>query len=171
MTENEYREIDEAIDKAQESVVPFPVQTEDELSVIGDANRTELNAHSFTLHFTAPNEQGKYTRYTKEYQNVFISPRHAPSINKAMTSLMPYFRKIKGDGSVASYTEAEKVQIAREMSQSQELYDIMRDLVAIVLNVDDTSKNYIDNDDVFESTIKILLQYPDMVNASDTFFG
>lgn len=170
MTENEYREIDEAIDKAQESVVPFPVQTEDELSVVGDANRTELNKHDFTIHFVLLKD-GKYVKVTQEYKGVFISPRHAPSINKAMTSLMPYFRKIKGDGAVITYTDAEKIQIAREMEQNQELYDIMRDLVATVLDIEPRFKDGMMNDDVFQSTVKILQQWPDMVNASETFFG
>lgn len=170
MTENEYREIDEAIDKAQDSVVPFPVQTEDELSVVGDANQTEINKHDFTIRFILLKD-GKYVKVTQEYKNVFVNPRHAPSVNKAMTNLMPYFRKIKGDGAVINYTDAEKVQIAREMEQNQELYDIMRDLVATVLDIEPRFKDGMVSEDVMQSTLKILQQWPDMVNASETFFG
>lgn len=170
MTENEYREIDEAIDKAQESVVPFPVQTEDELSVVGDANRTELNKHDFTITFLVP-QQGKWHKYTKEFKGVYISPRHDPSINKTMTALLPYFRKARMDGSVVNFTDAEKVEISKEISQNQELYDIMRDLVAVVLDIDPELKDYMTSESVMRSVLNIILQYPEMVNEADTFFG
>ena len=167
MTENEYREIDEAIDKAQESVVPFPVQTEDELSVVGDANQTELNKHDFKIEFRIP-QQGKYTSYTREFKGVYITPRQNVSIVKAFTTLMPFFRK-PSDGGVVEYTEAEKREIATKFDQS--VYDAMYDLVAVVLGIDMDLKDYMTPQSVMDATVKILLQYPEMVNEADTFFA
>ena len=167
MTENEYREIDEAIDKAQESVVPFPVQTEDELSVVGDANQTELNKHDIKIEFRIP-QQGKYTSYTREFKGVYITPRQNVSIVKAFTTLMPFFRK-PSDGGVVEYTEAEKREIATKFDQS--VYDAMYDLVAVVLGIDMDLKDYMTPQSVMDATVKILLQYPEMVNEADTFFA
>lgn len=166
MREDEYREIDEAIDKAQESVVPFPVQTEDELSVVGDANRTELNKHDFKIEFLVP-QQGKYASYIKEFKGIYITPRQNVSIVKAFTSLMPFFRKPDGSA-ITSFTEAEKREIASKFDQP--LYDAMYDLVAVVLNIDPDLKDYMTPQSVMEAVIKILLQYPEMVNEADTFF-
>lgn len=170
MTENEYREIDEAIDKAQESVVPFPVQTEDELSVVGDANRTELNKHDFKISFRVP-QDGAYITKSVNFNDVYITPRHNPSIVKTMNVLMPFFRKPRRDGQVIAYSQAEKVKIARELSESQEAFDAMYDLVAYTLGIDLELKDYMTPDCVLESAVKIITQYPEMVNEADTFFG
>lgn len=167
MTENEYKSIDEAIDQAQESVVPFPVSTEDELSVVGDANKTEINKHDFKIEFLVP-QQGKYTSYTKEFKGVYITPRQNVSIVKAVTALLPFFRKTN-KGEVGEYTEAEKREIASKFDQS--VYDVMYDMVSVVLNIDPELKDYMTPQTVMDATVKILLQYPEMVNEADTFFA
>lgn len=166
MTDNEYKTIDEALDSAQESVVPFPVSTEEELSVVGDANKTELNKHDFTIEFLIP-QQGKYTSYTKEFKDVYITPRQNVSIVKAVTTLLPFFRKTN-KGEVTEYTEAEKREIASKFDQS--VYDAMYDMVSVVLKIDSELADYMTPKSVLDATVKILLSYPEMVNEADTFF-
>lgn len=169
MTENEYKSIDEAIDQAQESVVPFPVSTEEELSVVGDANKTEINKHDFKIEFLIP-EDGKYVSCTKEFKGVYITPRQNVSIVKAVTTLLPFFRKTR-NGEVGKYTEAEKREIAMKFDQS--VYDVMYDMVNVVLGIDKIDPQLVDlmtPQSVLDATIKILLQYPEMVNEADTFF-
>lgn len=168
MTENEYREIDEAIDKAQESVVPFPIATDDELLVAGDANATQINAHDFKITFRVPSKDG-YKTYVKEFNDIYITPRQNPVIVKAMTGLLPYFKKPNADGSVTEYSREEKVRIFSNISQ--EVYDSMYDMVAAVLHIGEELKDYMSPASVLEATANILRQYPEMVNEADTFFG
>lgn len=167
MTENEYKSIDEAIDQAQESIVPFPVSTEDELSVVGDANKTEINKHDFEIEFLVP-DGNKYTKHTKEFKNIYITPRQSPLVIKAMTALMPLFKKADGKGNVVDYTDEEKREIVNKMSE--EVYDALYDVVAAVLHISDDFKDYMTPQSVIKAATNIIYQYPEMVNESDTFF-
>lgn len=168
MTENEYREIDEAIDKAQESVVPFPVQTEDELSVVGDANKTELNKHDFKITFRIPKDN-TYVSKTVSFNNVYITPRQNVSILKAFTAIMPFFRKVTKEGTVTEYTDEEKREIA--LNFDQDVFDAMYDMVAYVLRIDQELKDYMTPASVLSATVNIMQMFPEMVNEGDTFFG
>ena len=167
MTEREYREIDEAINQAQDSVVPFPVATDDELAVVGDANKTELNIHDFKITFCIP-QNGKYVNHDKEFKNVYITPRQNPSVIKAMNTLLPYFKKPTKDGTVVEYTKAEKLEIIGSFDQA--VYDAMYDVVATVLRIDNELKDYMTPATVMDAAAKIFRQYPEMVNEADTFF-
>lgn len=168
MTENEYREIDEALDTSEESVVPFPVPTDDELIVAGDANRTEINRHDFTVVFSVP-KGDKYETVTREFKDVYITPRQAPTIQKAVTALLPFFRKANTDGTVTEYTEAEKVEIAKKFDQS--IWDSMYQVVGVVLRIDPAVVDYMTPNSVLKALVKIIMQYPEMINEADTFFA
>ena len=165
MTEREYKDIDEGLDKATESVVPFPV-VDEEMMVVGDANKTELNKHDFKITFKVPDGDG-YKKHVKEYTGVYITPRQQVRINKAIVALMPYFRK-PDDGSVSEYTTEEKLKIMNEFGD--EIVDIMYELVAAVLKIDPVLTDYMTLDSVMNASVKIIRMYPEMVNEGDTFF-
>lgn len=166
MTEREYKDIDEGLDKAVDSVVPFPV-ADDEMSVIGDANRTELNKHDFKITFKIPGENG-YEKHVKEYNGVYITPRQQVRINRAIVALMPYFRK-PDKGDVTTYTTEEKAEILEQFGD--EIVDVMYELVAAVLKIDPVLTDYMTVESVMNAAANIIRMYPEMVNEGDTFFG
>ena len=170
MNQEDYKKIKDAIDSAQDSVVPFPVMDGDELAVVGDANETQLNMHDFTMHFKVPVEdEGKRKIVVKEveYKDIYVTPRLEPKIEVAIAELLPYFRKIRPDGSVGDFTHEEVYQLLDEMSQ--EIFDKMYALVGSFLGVDKSLWDYMSATDVFEAVFKIFSDYKEVANAADTF--
>lgn len=163
-----YERIDEGIEKAASSVIPFQVTQDNELAVVGDANATELNKHDFKITFKLPDENG-YKEYTKEFKGVYLKPRHETRLVKLVTALLPYYRKVTGDGGVVRYEPAEQEQIKQAFSE--EIYDLMYDMVATVLGIDEDLKDYMLQKSVVEATVQIIEMFPELVNESDTFFG
>ena len=165
--DNNYERIDEGIEKASQSVIPFQVTQDDELAVVGDANATELNKHDFIITFKIPSDKG-YRTYEKEFKDVYLKPRHETRLVKFMTAMLPYYRKVTGDGGVVRYEPDERADIQKIFSE--ELYDIMYDIVATVLGIDDSLKDFMTRKSVIDATIQIVELFPELVNESDTFF-
>lgn len=163
-----YERIDKGIESAEKSVIPFQVTKDDELAVVGDANETGLNKHDFKITFKLP-DGNKYKEYTKEFNGVYLKPRHETRLVKFMTALLPYYRKVTSDGGVIRYEPVEQDQIKRGFSE--DIYDLMYDLVATVLDIDQELKDYMTQQSVVEATARIIELYPELVNESDTFFG
>lgn len=162
-----YERIDKGIEAAADSVVPFQVTKDDELAVVGDANKTEINKHDFTITFKVPTEKGYVTK-TKEFKGVFLKPRYESKVVKLVTELLPLFRKVTADGSVENYTREEKLAIMNDFSD--ELYDIMYDLVGVVLGIDKDIADYMTQASAVQAAAQIIEMYPEMVNEADTFF-
>lgn len=170
MNIEEYKSIDEAFDKAQEDTTPFAVVSGDEVFVAGDANKTEINTHDYTMKFRVPTrEDGKvvYKHLTKEFKDVYITPRMDVKVNRMMVQLMPYFKKVDGN-EVGKYTLDEAKEIVNEFSD--EIMDIMYDTVACVLSIPKDLKEYMLPTSVMEAVAKIIREYPETVNEADTFF-
>lgn len=171
MNIEEYKSIDEALDAAQEDTTPFAVVSNDEVIVAGDANKTEINTHDYTMKFRVPTrEDGKivYKHLTKEFKDVYITPRMDVQVNKLMVQLMPYFKKVQEDGSVGKYTLEEAKEIVNDFSD--DIMDLMYDTVACVLKIPADLKEYMLPTTVMDAVAKIIREYPETVNEADTFF-
>lgn len=171
MTLQEYNTIDEAFKGAEKDDTPFVVATEGELAVVGDANKTQLNIHDFEITFRTPPEErgGAYNYLTKKYEGVYITPRKETKVLKLITSMMPFFKDVTPEGEVRDLSEEEKIGILQ--SVEDEAFDIMYDLVAFVLGVDEMLKEYMTPVSVMQSALQIIQGYPEAVNEADTFFG
>ena len=173
MTKEQYDGIADAFDQAEESVVPFPVVTEDEISVVGDANLTEIKKSDFRITFYVPEkkEDGtfSYAKTEKVFKDVHIRPRDSVEIESAAAMIRPYFVKLTEAGGVEKLSDPEKLEILRKFDR--EIMDHVYDLVSLVLRVDPALKDYMHPGDVMDACVKILLEYQDMVNAADGFFG
>ncbi len=167
MEEKIYERIDEGIEKATDSVIPFQVSKDDEIAVVGDANATELNKHNFKIEFKIPMGD-KYEKHEKEFKDVYLKPRHETRLVKFMTAILPYYRKVTEDGGVVRYTPAEQEGIRKAFSE--DIYDMMYDIVATVLGIDPELKDYMTRKSVTEATANIIEMFPELVNESDTFF-
>lgn len=169
MTREDYDNIEQALQDAEKSDTPFLIASDDELKVVGDANKTELNLHDFEIAFRLPPEDGgTYRTVKKAFKNVYITPRQDTKILKAITTMMPYFKAARVNGEVERLTDDEKVSIIASLAD--EAYDIMYDLVAFVLGIDDELKNYMMPGSVMESVVKIIRSFPEAINEADVFF-
>lgn len=172
MTLEQYDGIAEAFDKAEESVVPFPIVDGDDLIVVGDANKTEIIRHDFDIRFVVPTESEdggiSYKAVTKHYPNVQIRLRDKPFLAQHITTLMQFFYKVGEDGSVTKLDERESVDLIK--TASRVMVDAMYELVAVALRIDPALVDYMDSDSVVVATREILLSYTDLVNAANSFF-
>lgn len=168
----DFNAIKEGVEAAQTDTTPFLIPG-DEPIVVGDANKTQINAHDFEITFRVPKkmEDGtiKQTIVKKEYHDVYITPRQDSLIVKMLTSLMPYFRKATDDGSVTEYTQEESLKIAQGFDD--EVMDILYDTVGAVLKIDKELREYMTPQSVLASAAKVIRQFPEVVNEADTFFG
>lgn len=170
MNIEEYKSIDEAFDKAQEDTTPFVVVNNGEVNVVGDANKTEINSHDYTVRFRIPVQENGKTKYkwlTKEYKDVYITPRMDTKITRAAIAILPFMRKDE-DGKFIKYTQDEMYEILDKFDD--QVMDAMYDLVACVLRIDRNIKDFMDPKDVMSVGTRILLEFPEMVNEAETFF-
>lgn len=161
----EYNEISEALDKAEEDTTPFMVVTDQDLNVVGDANKTEINKHDYKVAFRIYKD-GKYEWVEKEFKDVYITPRNDVKVSRMLTQLMPYFKKIE-DGKTKKY---EKEEILDILTQDT-ILDAMYDTVAAVLSIPDNLKDLMAPESVIQAAAQIIKDYPEAVNEADTFFG
>lgn len=169
ITQEKLIELREAKAAADKSDIPFPIVKDGNIAVVGDANKTDLNKHDFILTFVVPDENGEYHEKSVEYKGIWLKPRHAVTVQRLMTALQPLFYKVKPDGSLEDYTDEEMLEVA-EVYEGNVIDQIYR-LVAVVLGVDERLVDFIAPDSALEAFHKIMLSYPDLVKASDSFFG
>ena len=169
ITEEKLIQLREAKNKAMESDIPFPIVKGDDIAVVGDANKTELNAHDFTLTFVIPDENGEYQKRNVEYKNIYLKPRQAVTVQRLMTALQPLFYKINEVGDLQDLSNEEMIEVANLYEGN--VLDQLYHLVAVVLGVDERLVDYIDPDSAVEAYHKIMRMFPDLVKASDSFFG
>lgn len=168
-----YEEIKEGIDKAPESPVPFPVVKDEKMSVIGDANETQINKHDFKITFRLPEGVAEGQKVAGgvlkeiEYKDVFITPRQSGKVVSSLCRMLPFFRKIVDKG-VGEYTQEDVQELMAEFGD--EFVDDMYDLVAKVLKIDDALIDYMVPASAVAATVKIVTDYPEVVNEAEAFF-
>ena len=170
-----YEEIKHGIDDAIESDTPFLVVKGDKTSVIGDANKTDINKRDFNIVFKFPEGTTDGQKVDGgvlkeiEYKNVFISPRKATKVTSAICRLLPYFRKVGEKGEIEDYSAEEIFEIVAEWSD--DMIDTMYHVVATVLGVDERLVDYMQPSSVLKALVKIVREYPEVINESDVFFS
>ena len=168
ITQEKLIELKEAKEKAMESDIPFPIVKGEDIAVVGDANKTEINKYNFKLTFIIPNKDGRYEAKTVEYREVYLKPRQAVTVQRLMTALQPLFYKVLENGRVQDLSDEEMIEVATLYEGT--VLDQMYHLVATVLGVDERLMDYIEPTSALEAFHQIMLQYPDLVKASDSFF-
>ncbi len=169
LTEEKIIQLKEARDKAMEDTTPFPVMKDGDLAVVGDANKTEVNKHDFVLTFVIPDENGEYSEHDVEYKDIYLKPRQAVTIQRLMTALQPLFSKVRPGGKIEDYTQEEMIALASSF-EGQVMDQIYR-LVGFVLGVNEELVDFMTPVSVVNAYKKIMKMYPDMVKASESFFG
>ena len=167
-TEEKIIQLKEAREKAMEDTTPFPIVKDGELAVVGDANKTEINKHDFELTFLVPSADGGYEEKIVEYKDVWLKPRQAVTVQRLMTALQPLFYKVKESGGVEELSQDEMLEVVKQYEGN--VLDQVYYLVAAVLNVDSRLVDYILPNSALAAYHQIMLAYPDLAKASDSFF-
>lgn len=172
MTQEELKRLKDQIKEAESSVTPFPIVTENEIAVAGDANQTQVQPTTFEITFALPRDKGgkiACDRHTVTYKDVYPKPRNMVTIDRMISILMPYLVKANEDGGIEEYSDKEMRDIL--IAFDEDITNIMYDLVATVLGVDPELKDYMLPSSVFQALVQIIRFYPEAWNEGDTFFA
>lgn len=164
----EYNKIKTLLDEAEKDDTPYPSIKEEAIEVVGDANKTERNAHDFSITFIVLTEEGK-KQSVQEYKDVYITPRRSTAIIPSMVELLPIFYKIGDDGSVGDYTSREATEILKMMSPVT--WDYLYDTVGAILGIPEEQREFMAPGSVLKAFLQFLREYPETVNEAFDFFS
>lgn len=160
----EYNKIKSLLDEAEKDDTPYPSLKEEAIEVVGDANKTERNAHDFSIGFIL---DGKKT--VQEFKDVYVTPRRSTAIIPSMVELLPIFYKIGDDGSVGDYSKREASEILKMMSP--QTWDYLYDTVGAILGIPESQREFMAPGSVLTAFSQFLREYPETVNEAFDFFS
>lgn len=182
---DKFLEIKKAAEKAPDDQTPYAVVTDDKISVLGDANKTEVKKNNYSIWFRIHENMVKkfpfepvevlkvdgtdYFKVKVEFKNRTITPRNDIRLMAATTKLIPFFNEFTEDGQVIKMEDS----MARDifLDHYHEFDLAVYNFVATFLGIDDKTGEYMMPISVFEATLSIIENHPELVNASDAFFG
>ena len=184
LTQNDLVKIQEKIKEAEADNTPFLVVDGDGgLNVVGDVNKTEPKYYDYTVRFRLPIQYkdllpgaeeafgGKYCVADVEYKNITISARKDLKIVAALVDMAPFLREILPDGEARDRDKDELAKIVNNAMTNDAVVDAMYNFVAAMLNVDPMLKDMMLYSSVFSNVLKMMTDFPEILNESDFFTG
>lgn len=176
-----------ALDEASYSNRPFLQQEKKpdgstQLSVNGDANRTEIEKKDYTIVFWIPYDEiqelfggipegaievptnGMYI-LKKEFKQKFITPRASTSVIEYVGEVLPYLMKLKENKEIASMSEMEAIRFANDTGN--DLLNAMYKMVFAFLGIDEKLMDYATSTSIFISALTMTVQHPEIFNEVD----
>lgn len=181
ITQKDYMKLAEARKKAEEDTTPFAVVANDEIHVVGDANKTEPKKHDYVIGFNFPKKWAE--RFEEKdivfrgaetitvemvYPNVTITPRDHIDVITALVELEPFFSKILDNGEVKELDFEDIRDILRYMNK--EMRDALFHAVATILKVDESIEAYMDIFDVIMVSARLMVDFPEAINEANQLF-
>lgn len=160
----EYNKIKSLLDETEKDDTPYPSIKEDAIEVVGDANKTERNAHDFSITFIIDDKN-----VVQEFKDVYITPRRSTAIIPSMVELLPIFYKIGDDGTVSDYTTREATEILKMMSP--QTWDYVYDTVGAILGIEESKREFMAPMSVLKAFTQFIREYPETVNEAFDFFS
>lgn len=178
-------ELQNGIEEAHKDETPYPVVTKDGVNVVGDPNKTEINAHDYKIRFRFPKdmpqvqgidpneiikEVGDYIIVSFDFKDVRIKPRYDLEITAALSRIFPYLYSIDFDTkSMKKRTEKEMTNLIDGMCQT--IGDDLYHVTASILGVDKSIEDYMMWNDVVDFVTHIPKDYPEVVNETEGFIS
>lgn len=184
LTQNDLMKIQEKIKEAEADNTPFMVvDGEGGLNVVGDVNKTEPKYYDYTVKFRLPIQYkdllpgseeafgGKYCVAEVDYKNVTISARKDLKIVTALMGMLPFLREILPDGDARDRSKDELSDIVANAMTNDEVVSAMYDFVSVMLDIDPMLKDMMLYSSVFSNVLKMMTDFPEILNESDFFTG
>lgn len=183
LTEKDLMKIQEAMREQESDTTPFAIiDGEGGVSVIGDPNKTEIKHYDYTVRFRIPSQfvdegtgnkivNGKYTVVELEYKDVTISARKDLQIVACLNDLRPFLVEVLPDGESKDRDEDELKKIITNLITKQSIINAMYNLVGTVVGVKEELIPMMLYDSVFENVVKIIRDFPEIINEEDFFTG
>lgn len=181
ITREEFEELKRRFDEAENDDTPFAVVANDEIGIVGDADKTEQKKGEYTVQFGLPNteewkkqfepneifkETENYIGVEKTFKDVFISPRRHSTVLAAFTELYAFFNYISDDGEVRELTEDE---IPTALQLLDDNIDAVYRAVGAVLGIDNAMSEWMLHTSATYTLLKMIKDFPEIINETDFF--
>jgi len=182
--EDYIKEVSKQLKDAENDDTPFAMVNGEEMSVIGDANRTETKLHDYRISFVISKqdaEEGKivipengrlianHWFFSFDFEDVTITPRSDVKLLRDINLLMPFFYDIKGDGTVERPSDEELID--RFIDCSDEVFSAMQNTVASFMGIGDYLAKRIKSGSAIKNLAQLIKDFPEVFNEADVFFG
>lgn len=184
MTEQDLMKIQEVMREAEKNDTPFAVIDGDGgVSVVGDANKTELKKYSYTVKFRVPSQfasmlhggesivGGKYTVAKIVYPDVYISPRKDIILLNCLNDLKGFLVEVLPDGETKDRRVDELAKIVMSNITNKVILNAMYEFVGTAIGVSDALIPMMTYDSVFENFTQLISDFPELINEQDFFTG
>lgn len=172
--------LNKQLQKINEDDTPFAVVKDDEIAVVGDANKTEVKKNDYTVKFRVPISMfqqkpadavvvGSSYVFSVDFPDVTISPRSDLIIVDAIMKITPFFKKLNENGSVDDLTNEELLSVFAYAGE--EVHLAIYNLVATFLQIGDEIAPYMLPFSVIGALNEIIENHPEVFNEADAFFG
>ena len=128
-------DLKQAIKEAENDDTPYIGIKDDELHILGDPNKTEVKSADYVVHFAFPNtdewraransmgdeigkttDDGRYFLATRNYKNVYLSPRRMGAVVATLAQIESFLYKITDNGEIKELSYDEMVSLATVMN-------------------------------------------------------
>lgn len=180
ITAEKFAQIGKKMKDAQQDTTPYVILDGKNVSVIGDANKTEKKKSDYSIKFRMPKKLfdeipegaivvGDVVGITVQYEEATITPRTDLKIAAAIMEMMPFYETVKEDGEIEEKDGKELFKLFAEASDEVQL--AFYNLVATFLGIDDFMAAYMLPGSVFNALVQIIEIHPEIFNETDLFFG
>ena len=181
MSEKDLLRITEAMKEAEKDDTPFQVTDGENMNVVGDPNKTERKSVDISILFRFPTQflgdmkdsatmvaDGKYGLVEIEYKNLCITGEMDLALVSQLMVLEPFFVEVLKDGNT-EYRDEEALQaIIRDNLSNRKILSAMYEFVGIVCGMKEELIPFMYYESVLESFIKIITEFPEVLN--ETYF-
>ena len=172
-------DLKKSVDEAHADTTPYAGVAGNEVSVIGDANKIEMQKHDYKVTVIWEREMAEkygikqediikendtHVAFEMEFKDVRITPMNRFKVTSAIADFLPFFFDPKKDGDVEERSLKELTQLSVEMSE--EILDSMYLFVGAVLGVKKDVYENFDFQSVLELTHTFLRDFPDILGET-----
>jgi len=173
-------DINEKLKKTEEDSTPYASIQDQKISVLGDANKTEVKKADYSIRFRIPQHAlaekpaaakiiGEYYIIDMTYEDISLNPRNDLKIMAAIAEMLPFFNDLKENGEIDSLSGEEMVK--RLAYAGDQVIEGIYNLVAAFLNVGEELKFFMTGASVIGALATMIDTHPEVFNEADVFFG
>ena len=184
MTVEQFIEMKKKMDEAENDTTPYAVAENDDISVVGDVNKTEIKKHEYVIQFAYPNndywkdrikregakilkETDNYIGVEKRFKDVWIPPRVYTAVQTAFAEVYQFFNVATEDGNVRDLTNEEILEALRILNQT--MVESMCHAVATVLRIEPEEEQCMLPTSTMVTILLMIEDFPEVINGMDFF--
>lgn len=185
MTYEKFMAMKQAMDNAENDTTPFAVVDDNEVKVVGDANKTETKKRDYVLKMAYPaaaewreyvknlknakvfNETPNYLGVERTFSNVWVPPAVHTAVQSTFLDLYKLFYIITEDGQIRDMTNDEVMQALSILNQ--EMCEAMYHAVATILKINVDEEQFMLASPTAQVVVKMIDDFPEIINGVDFF--